>query len=275
MPATYGFDFWSYQSFMIRHGYAGSTIATRMAVGRRWVTAMRERWTSATFDDVERWVAHQGVTAATQRNLVVAVRALYRYGMRYALVDHDATALVELPRLPRRLPRPAPELDIAQVLDAAGPELAAMVALMAGAGLRCVEVAGLTWPDVDLVGKRITVVGKGDKQRVLDVSDEVVYALAGLNTVDGPVFVGAHGRPHRASRVSQIIGEAFAEFGVRITAHQLRHRFATTALAVPDSSLLAVRDALGHVNVATTQIYTALVPGHVAKVTRAVHLPRL
>jgi integrase/recombinase XerC len=89
----------------------------------------------------------------------------------------------------------------------------------------------------------------------------------------GAVFVGQGGRRLSPARVSQRVGAAFAAQGLTTRAHQLRHRCATMALTMPDADLLAVRDLLGHANVATTQVYTAVVAGRTAATSRALRLP--
>lgn len=257
---------------MRRRGYSREVIWARFANANRWVRWCAD-WRSATFEDVEDWIAERDVSPASSRNLLGYVRAFYRWALRQGLLERDPTRLVDPYRVPHRLPRPATDDSIHAVLAMADSPLAAMVALMAGAGLRCCEVSRLDWADVDLLAGRIHVRGKGSKERVLDVSEDVRRRLAALDTVAGPMFVGARGRRLSPARVSQVVCRAFDAVESDTVAHQLRHRFATTALRLPGADLLAVRDALGHSSVATTQIYTAIVPGRVAAMSRAVTLP--
>jgi integrase/recombinase XerC len=104
----------------------------------------------------------------------------------------------------------------------------------------------------------------------------VVRTLAALRlatTGHGPVFTGRRGRRLQPYRVSQLVNESIHAAGYTITAHQLRHRCATTALEISGGDLLAVRDLLGHASVATTQIYTKVMAGRTAKTSRAMQLP--
>ncbi len=256
---------------MLRRGYARETIWARCSIATEWTR--RLDWRSATFHDVEEWLAERSLSPGATRNLVANLRAWYRWAMREGLCEHDPTLMVDLPRLPRRLPRPARDEHIGQVLADADRDLAAMIGLMAGAGLRCVEVSRLDWADVDLEHGTVVVMGKGLKERTLEISPVVVRLLAALDGVDGPVFRGARGGRLTPARVSQQVCGAFRRAGFATVAHQLRHRFATQALQDPDADLLAVRDLLGHSNVATTQIYTMVVPGRSAKVSRGIDLP--
>jgi integrase/recombinase XerC len=270
--SSHGVDLDQYRRYMRRRRYSREVIWARFANAVRWV-AWCEDWRTATFDDVEDWIADRDVTPATARNLLGFVRAFYRWAMRQGLVDVDPTQLVEPFRVPRRLPRPAGDDDIARALDGADAELAAIIGLMAGAGLRCCEVSRLEWANVDLLAGTVTVRGKGDRERRIDVCRDVVRLLAALDAVDGPVFVGPSGKRRSPARVSQLVGARFHDLERPVTAHQLRHRFATKALEQPGADLLAVRDVLGHSSVATTQIYTAVVPGRAAAMSRAVTLP--
>jgi len=89
----------------------------------------------------------------------------------------------------------------------------------------------------------------------------------------GAVFTGPTGARLTAARVSQRVSRGFVAIGSSTTAHQLRHRCATQALQQPGVDLLAVRDLLGHSSVATTQVYTAVVPGRTAAASRALSMP--
>jgi integrase/recombinase XerD len=261
---------------MVARGYAPATVSARLSVAVDWVRWRRGRLDAA-FTDVERWAAARGCAPAATRNLHTMLRAFYRWAMRDGLVRDDPTALADRPKVPGRLPRPAPERDIARVYASADVQTRALVSLMACAGLRCVECSRLDWSDVELYAATVIVDGKGHRQRLIDLSLDVVQSLAALALATpsraGAVFVGQGGRRLSAARVSQRVAAAFAAQGLTTRAHQLRHRCATMALTMPNADLLAVRDLLGHANVATTQVYTAVVAGRTATTSRALHLP--
>jgi integrase/recombinase XerC len=206
------------------------------------------------------------------------LRAFYRWAQRDGIVRHDPTSLADRPRVPAHLPRPAAERDIARAIDGADVQVRAMLALMACAGLRCVECSRLNWRDIDFATATVVVDGKGHRERMIDLSPDVTRALALWGVaVDGPlegaVFVGQGGRRLSPARVSQRVAAVFRAAGMTTRAHQLRHRAATQALRQPGADLLAVRDLLGHANVSTTQVYTAVVPGRTASTSRALRLP--
>jgi integrase/recombinase XerC len=257
--------------------YARATVVRRVAVTRTFLAAF-PRWRTVKPLEVERWVADLGVGPSTTRDYVSHVRAFYRWAIRAERTDRDPTATVDLPRAPRRLPRPASEVAIARAVSAAGrAELVAMLALMAGAGLRALEVAGLRWSDVDLVAGTIHVTGKFDRERVIDIGPPIRRALA---AIDAPgkqvhVFISPHtGRPYRPARISHLVCNHLRAVAAGCVGHQLRHRFATRALA-DCGNLSIVRDLLGHSTVATTEGYAAVTPGAGAAVSRSIDVPGL
>lgn len=269
-------DLAAYRRYMCGRGYARNTVWARLAVAREWVGRHPEL--QATYRDVERWIGEKALTPGSTRNLLVNLRALYRWTMREGQVAHDPTALVDRPAVPARLPRPAPERDIAGLVARSDTQLLALVTLMSCAGLRCVECSRLDWTDVDIPAGTVIVNGKGQRERLIDVSVDVVRAVAELRMAStgravGAVFVGPSGARLTPARVSQRVSRGFRAIGSTTTAHQLRHRCATQALQQTDGDLLAVRDLLGHASVSTTQIYTAVVPGRTAAASRALRIP--
>ena len=221
---------------------------------------------------VETWIAGHKITAHSQRNTIGYLRAFYRWALREGLVDVDPTRSSTGRACPACC-RGRRDEHVAHVLGGAGAELTAIIDWMACGGLRCCEVAALSWCDVDLSAGSVRGMGKGSKERLVYLGDDVLALLAGLDGVAGPVFPGQDGGHRSAARVSQMVCRAFRAAGYPTTAHQLRHRAATTALQVPGADLLAVRDMLGHSSVSTTQGYTAVVPGRAAATSRAVRMP--
>lgn len=269
-------SFATYRTYMVRRGYARGTIRTRVSVARDF--AAHHVVATATWRDVEAWAARRCLSAGSTRNLLVNLRAFYRWAIRDGLAVTDPTQLADRPAVPQRLPRPATERDIAGLLAVADVQLHAVIAMMACAGLRCVECSRLDWTDVDLRAATVIVNGKGQRERLIDLSQDVVRALAELALATpgrrvGAVFVGPLGRRLSPARVSQLVARAARAAGVDVRAHRLRHRCATQALQQPGADLLAVRDLLGHASVSTTQIYTAVIPGRTAATSRALRLP--
>jgi integrase/recombinase XerC len=248
--------------------YAPATIDKRAAIARRYVKAFPDPFTVHA-SDVERWAGGLGLSASATRDAISHVRAFYRWAIRARLTDVDPTAAIELPRTQRRLPRPARDHAIAAAVSAATPELRAILALMAGAGLRCCEVAALRWADVDMIAGTVHVTGKGGRERVLAIAPAIRRSLAAIDHPGATVF-----GPYTPCRVSQIVNRHLRSVGAGCTAHQLRHRFATRTLE-QCGRLDLVRDLLGHASIQNTEIYAAVVPGLAGNVSRSIDVPGL
>jgi integrase/recombinase XerC len=253
-------------------GYAPATITKRCAAVTVFLRQVPE-WRTVGPLELEAWMATLPVASSGRRDYLSHVRAFYRWANRAGILERDPTTAVDTPRNRRRLPRPARDVGIRVAVMAATPELRAMIVLMAGCGLRCCEVAGLRWSDVDMIAGTIHVTGKGGHERVLEISPDVRRALA---AIDGPgrwVFTSSSsGRPYTPARVSHLVNGHLHRCAAGCTAHQLRHRFATAALA-ECGRIDVVRDLLGHSSVATTEIYAQITPGLAGPVGRSIHVP--
>lgn len=256
-------------------GYAPDTVRKYVALVERWVEHVDGDVAGAGVDDVEQWLVELDRGRSGTRDACAALRRFYRWAVRAGVAGHDPTATVELPRMFPRVPRPMTPGDVQlAVLTSDGPTRA-MLVLMAGCGLRCVEVSRLRWCDVDLAAGRVIVHGKGGRERVLHLSQNVRRVLASIDSPGEYVFESpATGGAYTAARVSQLVNGHLRAVGIRATAHQLRHYFATEALRV-SGDLAVVRDLLGHSSVITTEGYAQLVPGRSSSTARAVPVPGL
>ncbi|MFQ5523473.1 MAG: tyrosine recombinase [Acidimicrobiia bacterium] len=199
-----------------------------------------------------------------------AVRAFYTDAVKRGLVEVNPLEAVGRPKLDRPLPHALPARTVAAALesidtaDPVGMRDRALLETLYATGLRISELASLTVHDVgsDLV----TVVGKGSKtrrvplgapaQRALDL-----YLREGRPQLGGPkagnaLWVGARGGPLDQRGIRRVVHKRMATFP-----HALRHSFATHLLE-GGADLRTVQDLLGHSDLATTQIYTAVTREH-------------
>jgi len=144
-----------------------------------------------------------------------------------------------------------------------------MLRLMLDTGLRLAEVTSLRWKDIDLLSGKVMVrQGKGSKDRTLWTGEENIAALAAwrerqARECDGKpeiVFSTAEGKRLDPSYVRKMVKRYARKAGIekRISPHTLRHTFATD-LYRETTNLRITQKALGHANIATTQIYTHIV----------------
>lgn len=175
------------------------------------------------------------------------VRSLPK-ALSHADMDRLFAALAE--RLARTPPNP---LDL---------RLAALVELLYGSGLRATELVSLPRNEVTPDRPFLIIRGKGDKERLVPISDRARAAVAAWRThVPGGTYLFPSGKTHLTRvRLFQLIKGLAAEAGVppeRVSPHVLRHAFATHLLA-GGADLRALQMMLGHADIATTEIYTAV-----------------
>jgi site-specific recombinase XerD len=239
-----------YTVAMRRRYLADGTIRARGYEVRRWV-AVCPGWVTADREDIERYLDGRALGARARYTAISHLHRFYVWAIREGHAEVDPTAGIERPRLPHRLPRPARLGDVELVIAGARPRLATVMLLMVDAGLRCCEAARLEWDDVDLAAGVVVVRGKGDRDRMLGLTPRLAANLATYNDDAGPVF----GRTVTPGRLSQIVNHELHAGGLNITAHRLRHTFATRAYRLLHGDLLALAQLLGHASVLNTQIY--------------------
>lgn len=205
-------------------------------------------------------LAIAGRSPETRRAYACHVRAFYRWLKAGGLISEDPSVMLTLPVIPRHLPRPIAEDELAAALDCARPKMRAMLTLAAYAGMRCIEIAGMDWSDLHREPNGAAYIhvrkGKGAKERTVEVGQAVLRALQGYGIKRrGPVFLGADGAAIEASSVSRSGNRFLARHGIDATMHQLRHRYGTVAYQL-SRDLRLVQDQMGHASPRTTAGYT-------------------
>jgi integrase/recombinase XerD len=231
---------------------------------------------SATTEDVERYLAHLragGAASTTIARRVAAVRGFFRHQVLVGARRDNPAADLDLPRRTKKLPRTLSPGEVERLIDAAPGTTPrslrdrALVELLYGAGLRVSEAVGLERAGVDLEQRLVRVVGKGDKERIVPLGRHAANAVRRYL---------AHGRPyldrrHRPELFLNAQGGALTRAGAflllrrlagkaglepeRVHPHLLRHSFATHLLE-GGADLRSVQEMLGHADLATTELYT-------------------
>ena len=215
-----------------------------------------------------------------------ALRQFYRFLVLEGLRRDDPTAALDAPRLGRPLPKVLSAKEADALIGAArawpGPEgrrLLAMCELLYGAGLRVSELVGLPLAAARRDPRFMIVRGKGDKERMVPLGDPARAALADYLVVrphflaegkTSPFLFPSTGRGGHLTRerVGQLIKALALQAEIdpaRLSPHVLRHAFATHLLD-GGADLRSVQAMLGHADIATTQIYTHVESGRLARV---------
>lgn len=246
-----------FDRYLMSAGIARSTRQLRhhqLRRAARWLKCPPEE---VTYERLERYVGHSAWKPSTRRNARAALRVFFAWALVRGLVESDPAAALPSVRVPTGTPRPAPDHSLRSGLRWADSRVELMIRLAAHAGLRCCEIAAVRPRDVetDMVGSSLRVVGKGSRVRLVPLPDDLA---AVVRNHDGEwLFPGQIDGHLSAAYVSKLVSQSLPE---GVTAHMLRHRYATRAYAA-ERDLLAVQRLLGHASVATTQVYTRVPDG--------------
>lgn len=203
-------------------------------------------------------------TRKAYRNTISSFfRWLHKSGRR----SDDPSLDVPRVKKPHAHPRPCPDRYIAAAMEKATSSEKLMIRLGAECGLRRGEIARVHSDDVvaDSAGRSLIVRGKGDKQRIVPLPDDLADIIMDARGYLFPGrFVGHVEESYIGDHISHLLPDGYA-------AHTLRHRFATTAYAATHD-LFVVAELLGHESVETTEHYVAMPDGRLREATAAVRL---
>ena len=221
---------------------------------------------------LRRYLAFLTTKGAAKRTIARRASGLRRYfawAVRQGMIANDPTARLHAPSGDGRLPRVLRVDELTALLDerpatTAGdsPERRArddaVLELLYGSGLRVSEVCSLGPSDTDLDQRTVRVHGKGDKVRVVPMSEPAVAALgrhlarSGPVRQDDPLFRNQRGNRLTPRDARRILDRRAAS---PTHPHALRHSFATHLLD-GGADLRSVQELLGHADLRTTQVYT-------------------
>lgn len=222
------------------------------------------------------WVNELGMTATSQARLISGIKSFYKYLLLENVLNVDPTALLEAPRLARKLPDTLSLAEINKLIDAidlsrkGGQRNKAMLETLYSCGLRVSELVNLKIPNLFFNEDYIKVTGKGDKERLVPIGsvaikqieiykDEVRCHLAIKKDQEDFLFLNNRGskisRIHVFTTIKQLAFKA--RIKKKISPHTFRHSFATH-LIEGGADLRAVQEMLGHESITTTEIYTHL-----------------
>lgn len=223
------------------------------------------------------WVNDLGLEASSQSRLISGLRAFYKFLLVEDMLDDDPTALLETPRLRRKMPEVLSVDEVERLLTAVdlsepqGHRNRAIIEVLYACGLRVSELTNLRISNLFLDQGFIKVLGKNDKERLVPIGREAIeqlriylkdYRNKQENVTPGHenfVFLNRRGQQLTRVMVFYIVKELAALAGITktISPHTFRHSFATH-LVEGGADLKAVQDMLGHESITTTELYTHL-----------------
>ncbi|CAN5483119.1 site-specific tyrosine recombinase XerD [soil metagenome] len=230
-----------------------------------------------------------GMSPHSQARILSGIKSFYKYLLSEELIDRDPTALIEGPRLGRKLPDTLDYGEIVKLLDAIdlsspeGQRNRAMLEVLYSSGLRVSELVELKRANIHFDLGFLRVVGKGNKERLVPIGrdamkyltiyqEEIRVHIPVQKGFEAYVFLNRRGKKISRVSVFLIIKALAIKVGLNktISPHTFRHSFATH-LIEGGADLRAVQEMLGHESITTTEIYTHLDRDYLKQVIREFH----
>ena len=214
-----------------------------------------------------------GITPRSQARVLSGVRSFFRFLVLDGVVESDPTELLEWPSLPEHLPVVLTLEEIDRIEDsidlskAEGARNRAIIEMLFSCGLRVSELVNMKLSDLYLEDRVLLVRGKGNKERLVPVSNKAIADLKrwffdrNLMKIkpgeDDYVFLNRRGAHLTRTMILIMVKRQAEEAGIKktISPHTFRHSFAT-ALLQGGADLRSIQAMLGHEKIDTTLVYT-------------------
>jgi integrase/recombinase XerC len=226
--------------------------------------------------DLRDWIIFQvqsGNSARTLRRKVASIKAFYEFFMRKGLLKINPVEGMILPKMKKKLPEFINEKSIESLLDQKmfstdfpGMRDCFVLELFYATGIRLSELINLKNSDIDLIKGEIKVLGKRNKERLVPLTGNIIQLYQNYNNLRKITFpeekidrliINDKGLPVYPRLVQRLVRK-YLSMGTTLekkSPHLLRHTFATHMLN-NGADLNAVKELLGHANLAATEIYT-------------------
>ncbi|MFL5259723.1 MAG: tyrosine recombinase XerC [Hyphomicrobiales bacterium] len=231
---------------------------------------------------------NDGAGSRTLARQLSALRSLYRFFERRAILSNPALSALRTPKIAHSVPKPLTSSAACEVVKADALAYAetpawvvardaAALTLLYGCGLRISEALALTPSEARR--DPLVITGKGGKTRIVPVLPAASAAVERYIELcpmplppDKPLFRGIRGGPLNARNVQLLLERMRGALDLPETAtpHALRHSFATHLLA-GGADLRTIQELLGHASLSTTQVYTEVNTAHLLEQYRKAH----
>ena len=238
-------------------------------------------------DDIHAFLGYLTTTyhskAATRARKISTIRIFFKYLSQEAsqkfLLDHNPALNLKTPKKDKRLPKYLSLDDSKRLLDAASDEDNrnherdyAIITLFLNCGMRLSELVGININDIDFSECKLTVIGKGNKERTIYLNHACMKAISSYLQVrpkqgvkhdsknsEKALFLSERKERISNTTVQYVINKELMQAGLdnrKYSVHKLRHTAATLMYQYGEVDIRALQELLGHESIATTEIYT-------------------
>ncbi|MBS1658341.1 MAG: tyrosine-type recombinase/integrase [Bacteroidetes bacterium] len=215
----------------------------------------------------------QGISARSINRKISSLKTFYRFEMRRGNIKVSPASKLVSPKVKKRLPVFVNEAQMGELFRQESGECEfsvvrneLVIELLYNTGMRVSELVGLKDSSIDRYAGNVKVLGKGNKERIIPMSKEMINSLKQYKELRNKLFdrnatdtllVTDSGKPVNSRYVYRIVNSTLAKFTTldKKSPHVLRHTFATHLLN-KGAEISAIKELLGHASLAATQVYT-------------------
>lgn len=238
---------------------------------------------------IRTWIIHlhnQELSKSTINRKLSAINTLYKYLVKEEIIPISPTKQLKRLKPPKRLPEFFTQNQMTQILDTATQEQTnfktlttyIVLEILYQTGIRVSELVDLQIKNTDLSQNQLKVTGKGNKTRIIPISESLSRQIAHYITHRTPVaqspylIVTARGNKSYDRMIQRIVKSASETHKTikQRSPHTIRHSTATHLLNA-GADINAVKELLGHQSLAATQIYTHNTTEHLQKIYKQAH----
>ncbi len=237
--------------------------------------------------DFLRYLSENDRNNRTLARKATTMKSFFQFCEKNNYLTKNPASNLHIPKFEKKLPKCFSEKEMEELLNI--PDLSnkfgirnrAILELIYSSGLRISEITGCKMGQIDLSEKLISVIGKGNKERIIPISSKAKIAIRNYSKTrdqfesrfsDDIFFLSKSGRPLSPNEIREILSRYLNLVAKTkgYSPHTIRHSFATHLLA-RGADLRAVQEMLGHTNLSTTEIYTHLTLKDLKKVYEQAH----
>lgn len=218
-------------------------------------------------------IKNKGLSSKSVARKLTSIKSFHKFLMMEKEVDEDVTQLIASPKIERNLPTILSIDEVVSMLETIdnstplGLRNTALIELIYGSGLRVSELLGIKTTDIHMQQSYVIVTGKGNKERMVPVSDMAIIAIRNYlvdardslrQTKTDVLFLNNQGKPLSRIGFYKVLKKLAEDANLessKVSPHTLRHSFATHLLE-NGMDLRSLQNLLGHEDISTTQIYT-------------------
>ena len=236
-------------------GYSDATIEAYQRYNKQFKNHLDKPLSQASTDDVKGFLSSL-IANERASSTVALARSAVLFHQNHVL-DKDISD-VQTPKVESSLPVVLTPDEVKTIIDTPShTKSKTMIMMLYSTGMRVSELVSLRWEDLEPErGVAWVREGKGDKDRMITLSDRIISVLDDIDNESEYVFSGQNGQM-TTRNVQRVVKRAAERAGVdkKVTPHTLRHSYATHLLE-DGNDLRLIQELLGHSNLQTTEIYT-------------------